>query len=87
MVADEGLLLYTVCHSEQSPLVILTVFKAIVICKSLKRAYPLLQIYSKKLQIELILLAGALRVSILTATEGGRVPDDGCYLQVPQAAV
>lgn len=87
MVADEELLLYTVCHSEQSPLVILTMFKAVVICKFLIRAYPLLQVYSKKLQIQLILLAGALRVSILAATEGGRVPDDGCYSQIPQAAV
>lgn len=85
MVADEELLLYTVCHSGQSPSVILTVFKAIVVCKSLTRAYLLLQVYSKKLQIQLILLAGALRVSILAATEGGRVPDAGCYSQVPQA--
>lgn len=87
MVADEELLLYTVCYSGQSPFVIVTVFKVIVICKSLIEAYPLVQVYSKKLQIELTSLAGALRVSILAAPEGGRVPDDGCYSQVPEAAV
>lgn len=87
MVADEELLLYTVCQSGQSPLVILIMFSAIVSCKSLLKAYPLLQVYSKNVQIQLMLLAGVLRASILAATERGRVAANSCYSQVPQAAV
>lgn len=44
VVADEELLLYTVCQSGQSPLVILIVVRVIVSCKYLLRAYPLLQV-------------------------------------------
>lgn len=87
VVADEELLLYTVCQSGQSPLVILIMFRAIVSCTSLLKAYPLLQVYSKNVQIQLMLLAGVLRASILAATERGRVAANSCYSQVPQAAV